>query len=117
MTRRDDINEIGLFNANFPRAEDLELWLRFLRHNKKMYNLQENLVYYRIPDKQFENRGSMHYSYNYIARKRHSKFIWPLHVRFFSLLGYFLISHVPKYIIENILNLQIANKIKRVEIN
>jgi glycosyltransferase involved in cell wall biosynthesis len=117
MTRRSDINETGLFDTHFPRAEDLELWLRFLAHNKKMHNLQENMVYYRIPEKQFQNRGSLHYRYNYIARKRHSKFIWPSHVRFFSLLGYFVISHVPKFIIESILNLQIANKIKRVEIN
>ncbi len=117
MTRRKDIDEIGMFNHQFPRAEDLELWLRFLIHNKKMHNLQENLVYYRIPAKQFENRGSVHYTNNYIARKRYSKLIWPLHERLFSLFGYFIISHVPNFVIESILNFKIANKIKRVEIN
>jgi hypothetical protein len=116
MTRRTDLDEIGSFDTQFPKAEDLDLWLRFLTHKKRMHNLQENLVYFRIPVKQFEKRGSDHYKYNYITRKKYSKYIWPFHERLFSLFGYFFISHAPDVIIEGILNLAIANVIKKVDI-
>ena len=35
MVRKKDLEDIGLFNNNFHKAEDFELWLRFLAHNKK----------------------------------------------------------------------------------
>ena len=117
MTRRKDFDEVGFFNAQFPKAEDLELWLRFLVHKKKMYNLQENLVYFRVPNEEVKKRGPKHYKYNYIARKKYSKFIWPFYERFLSLIGYFLISHAPAIVIKSILNHTISNKIKSVEIN
>lgn len=117
LTRKKDLDVIGFFNPQFPKAEDLELWLRFLVQNRKMYNIQENLVYFRIPDEQVEKRGHLHYRYNYLARKKYSKFIWTFHERLPSLIGYFLISHVPDIIIKVILSRKISNKIKNVEIN
>lgn len=117
MTRRKDIDVIGLFNPMFPKSEDLELWLRFLVQNKKMYNIQENLVYFRIPDEEVEKRGHLHYRYNYIARKKYSKFIWAFPERLPSLIGYFLLSRAPDIVIKMILSRKISNKIKNVEIN
>lgn len=117
MTRKADFDDIGLFNPQFPKAEDLELWLRFLVRDRKMYNIQENLVYFRIPDKQVEKRGHRHYKYNYLARKKYSKFIWLFHERLPSLIGYFLISHAPDTIIKVILSHKISNKIKNVKMN
>lgn len=115
MTRRQDLEEVGSFDTQFLNAEDLELWLRFLARNKRMHNLQENLVYYRIPDDQFVNRSSRHYTFNYMARKRHGRLIWAFHERAISILAYYMISHVPAFIIERLLNLSIANRIKRVQ--
>lgn len=117
MLRRKDLDEVGLFDSAFFKAEDFELWLGFLANDKKMHNLQENLVYYRIPTKHSEKRGNIHWKNNYIARKRHSKFIWPLHERFFSLFFYLIISHIPNIFLDNLLNLKIVNKIKNIKMN
>mgnify|MGYP001590873640 CR=1 FL=1 len=112
MTRKKDMEDAGLFDAGFPKAEDLDLWLRFLALNKKMYNIQENLVYYRMLANHYEKRSSLHYKSNYIARKRHSRFIWPLHIRFFSLFFYFFISHIPDGLLCRLVNLKISYKLK-----
>jgi GT2 family glycosyltransferase len=116
MLRRRDLDEVGFFDSRFSKAEDFELWLRFLAHNKRMYNFQENLVYYRIPSSHNERRGRVHWINNYIARKRHSKFIWPAHQRMLSTLLYFLISHIPDGSLDNLLHFKIIDKIKNIRI-
>ncbi len=117
MMRRKDLQDIGLFDSHFYKAEDFELWLRFLANNKKMYNLQENLVYYRIPASHNDRRGRIHWKNNYIARKRHSKFIWPLRQRLLSEILYFIISYAPGVFLESLLNFKIVNNIKKIRMN
>jgi len=113
--RKKDIDEVGLFDDRLYKAEDFELWLRFLVHNKRMHNLQENLIYYRMPSEHNEKRGSMHWRNNYIARKKYSKLIWPLHIRFLSLLLFFLVSRLPDVFLDYLLNLKIAERIKHIK--
>jgi glycosyltransferase involved in cell wall biosynthesis len=117
MTRKKDLIEVGYFNSTFSKSEDFELWLRFLVKNKKMYNLLENLLYYRVPLKNNIKRSRLHWKNNYIARKRHSRFIWPIHKRFYSLFLYFFISKIPGIFLNNLLNLKITNRIKNIKIN
>src|SRR3972149_9653778 len=57
MTRMKDLKKIGLFDEHFSKAEDFELWLRFLVGKKKMYNLRDHLVYYRVLTNSNEKRG------------------------------------------------------------
>jgi glycosyltransferase involved in cell wall biosynthesis len=116
MLRRRDLDEVGFFDSRFSKAEDFELWLRFLALNKRMYNFQENLVYYRIPASHNDRRGRVHWKNNYIARKRHSKFIWPAHQRVLSTLLYFFISHIPEGSLDNLLQFKIIDKIKNIRI-
>ncbi|MBI3378871.1 MAG: glycosyltransferase [Nitrospirae bacterium] len=115
MFRKKDIDEVGLFDDRLYKSEDFELWLRFLAHNKKMHNLQENLIYYRMPALHNEKRGHMHWRNNYIARKRYSRLIWPLHLRFLSLLLFFLVSRLPDVFLDYLLNLKIAERIKHIK--
>ena len=117
ILRRKDIAEAGLFENKFYKAEDFELWLRFLAYNKKMYNLQENLVYYRTQDNSNKKRGTLHFKNVYISRKRYSKRIWPLHIRFASLLLFFLVSHIPNVFLDYLLNLRIVNKLRDIKIS
>jgi glycosyltransferase involved in cell wall biosynthesis len=112
MVRSKDLKEIGLFDSRLVKSEDFELWLRFLARNKKIYNLQENLLYYRIPAN--EKRPKIHWINNYVARKRFGKYIWPWHQRMISLSAYCLISHAPPVLLNNILDLKVANKIKKI---
>jgi glycosyltransferase involved in cell wall biosynthesis len=117
MTRKKDLIEVGYFNSTFSKSEDFELWLRFLVKNKKMYNLLENLLYYRVPLKNNIKRSRLHWKNNYIARKRHSRFIWPIHKRFYSLFLYFFISKIPGIFLNNLLNLKITNRTRNIKIN
>ena len=113
MIRRRDLKEIGLFDSKLIKAEDIELWLRFLAHGMIMHNVQENLLYYRVQRKN-ERREKVHYRNHYGARKRHSRFIWPWHERFFSLFIYFILSHIPHSYLQYLLALGIVDKIKRI---
>jgi glycosyltransferase involved in cell wall biosynthesis len=117
MVRRKDLEDIGFFNSDFLKAEDLELWLRFLVKHKRMHNLQESLVYYRIQGNQNVKRGNVHWKNIYIARKKYSKFIWPFYQRFLSLFFWFIISLIPDNFLDGLLNLKIVNKIKNISMN
>ena len=113
--RKKDIDEVGLFDDRLYKAEDFELWLRFLAKNKIMHNLQENLVYYRIQDNSNKKRGTLHFRNVYISRKRYSKLIWPLHIRFLSLFLFFLVSRIPNVFLDYLLNLRIVSRIKNIK--
>ena len=116
ILRRRDIAEVGLFEDKFYKAEDFELWLRFLANNKRMYNLQENLVYYRIQDNSNRKRGILHFKNVYISRKKYSKLIWPLRIRVLSLLLFFLVSCIPNVFLNYLLNLRIASKLRNIKL-
>jgi glycosyltransferase involved in cell wall biosynthesis len=117
MMRRRDIEEVGFFDNNFYKAEDFELWLRFLANKKIMHNLQENLVYYRIPSNHNEKRHSIHWKNNFIARKRYSKFIWPFYRRLFSMSFYYITSKIPDRFLNDLFNIQIVNRIRNIRMN
>ena len=117
MTRMKDLKKIGLFDEHFSKAEDFELWLRFLVGKKKMYNLRDHLVYYRVLTNSNEKRGRIHYKNYHIARKRYSKQIWPFHLSFLSLSFSFVISHIPNILLNVLLNLSLVNKMKSIERN
>lgn len=117
IVMKKDIEEVGFFDSQFNKAEDFELWLRFLAHNKRMHNLQENLVYHRISTNPNKRRGSIHWKNNFIARKRHSKFIWPFHQRLLSNFFYYVISQIPDSLLANLFNFKIVNKIKDIRLN
>ena len=115
--RRKDIEDIGFYDSEFTKAEDFELWLRFLANHKKMHNLQEKLVYYRTPTNQNEKRGRVHWQNNYIARKRYSKLIWPIHKRMGSLLMYFMICNMPNGLIDRLMNMTMLSKFRNITMN
>jgi glycosyltransferase involved in cell wall biosynthesis len=114
MVQKKDLIDVGVFNNNISRAEDFELWLRFLVKDKEMYNIQEKLVYYRIPVDFDYKRGTIHYKNYYAALKEHSKFIWPFYERFFSLVFFFVISMLPNYFLNYLVNTSIIKKIKNI---
>ena len=115
MFRKKDIDEAGLFDDRLYKSEDFELWLRFLAYNKKMHNLQENLIYYRMPALHNEKRGHIHWRNNYTARKRYSRLIWPFHIRFLSLLLFFFVSRLPDTLLDYLTNLKIVERIKHIK--
>ena len=115
MVRRKDIDEVGLFNEKFTKAEDFELWMRFLRSNKRMHNIQQKLVYYRLPPKGVSKRNRIHLRNIYAARLKYSKSIWNFYLRFPSLFFWFLASRIPEGILDSLLHFRIVNHIKKIK--
>jgi glycosyltransferase EpsE len=115
MLRRKDLKQVGLFNDSFKKAEDFELWMRFLKSSKKMYNIQERLVYYRLPSKGASKRNKMHLINIYAARIKYSKFIWNFSERFPSLFLWFLISQIPGDLLDVLLKSKIINHMKNIK--
>ncbi len=114
VVKRKDLLDVGLFDENYNKAEDLELWLRFLSKGKKMHNIQKKLVYYRSPENENLKRGREHYRNYYSAIKKHGKNIWPLHFRIFSLSMFYLIQLIPNYFLSYLLSTSIVHKIKNI---
>jgi len=112
MVRRKDLDEVGSFDPGLMKAEDMELWLRFLRHGKKMHILQEYLVYYRLPMGDSSKRNKLHMQNVYSARKKHGRYIWSFRQRVFSMLLWFIISHIPDGFIDYILNSNITKRMR-----
>ena len=115
MTRLKDLMEVGLFDERFSKAEDVELWLRFLARKKKMYNLPDHLVYYRVMSNNNEKRGRTHYQNFYLARKRYNSQIWPVYLSSLSLSFFFLVSHIPNAMLDVLLNLGVTEKLKSIK--
>ncbi len=117
MMRREDVEETGFFNGELAKAEDFELWLKCLAVNKKMHNIQEKMLYYRVPAKHNEKRGRLHWGNNYIARKKYGKSIWPLHQRVVSQSLFYIASRVPDVFIDKVINMKLSHKIRNIRIN
>ena len=115
IVKRKDLLEVGLFDENYNKAEDMELWLRFLSSDKKMSNMQENLVFYRVPEDENMKRGSEHYQNYYTALKNNGKNIWPYYMRVPSLIIFFLIQLFPERLLSYLLQLELVHKIKNIK--
>lgn len=57
--KKTAVLKVGNYNINnLLPCEDFDLELRLLKHYGKIYNIQENLVYYRIHDEQVTANGN-----------------------------------------------------------
>ena len=117
MLRRKDLLEVGFFNENYAKAEDLDLWLRFLSNKKKMYNIQENLTYYRTTLNANQKRGREHYINYYKTFKANSKNIWSFNERFLSLAFFYLVSSLPNFFLNIFSNMKLVKSWKKIAIS
>lgn len=117
LLRRVALVDVGNFNDKLFKAEDFDLWLRFLAHDKKLYNLQDKLVYYRTPKNFNSKRGHIHYKNYYTALRKHSKFIWSFHERSLSLFLFFIVGHTPNFLLDLLINLNVVNRIKKIKLD
>ena len=115
LLRKKDLLEIGLFNEDLKKAEDFELWLRFLAKKKQMYNIQKKLVFYRSPNDENLKRGREHYKNYYNVFKRNSKNIWPLYKRIIPLLLFYVIKLLPNNILSILLNTKFVFMLKKIK--
>jgi len=74
MMRRSIIDQGFLYDENFSKAEDLELWLRLMKNNHKIYNLEQSLLSYRVVGNFSDKRFGENFQYNFRARRKN--FSW-----------------------------------------
>lgn len=48
MIRRDALQSVGGYNESFTYAQDLELWVRFMRYGHTLGNIEKCMISYRI---------------------------------------------------------------------
>ena len=54
MIRKTSLEKIGNYNEDFERCQDYELWFRFFDQWFKIWNIQENLLNYRVFSEQWK---------------------------------------------------------------
>lgn len=117
MVRRSDMSQVGFFDDKLFKAEDFDLWLRFLVNDKKMHNLQDKLVFYRTHPNDNKKRGHIHYKNYFAALKKHGKFIWPFYQRFIAQFLFFIVNNIPNYLLDYLLNLRIVKRMKNIRMH
>jgi glycosyltransferase involved in cell wall biosynthesis len=113
ILRSNVFEKFGTYNEEFHQAEDLELWLRFLRNGCIFHNLQEELLNYHISylNSPLEGRSSRHFSFNYQARKMHNIYVFSFARARISLLAFWIMSKIPNALYRPI-DIFFSNKIK-----
>ena len=99
MMRRSIIDKGFLYDETFPKAEDLELWLRLMKNGFKIYNIDSFLLKYRIIGNPSDKRLGENFKYNFKARKKNFSWRYPI----FSLISLFfakIYCLLPKKIID-----------------
>jgi len=69
MIRKQVLDEIGAYDADFRRAEDYELWFRADKNNVLLFNLQEVLLDYKMASS--VKRDDLNWKMNLILKKKY----------------------------------------------
>jgi glycosyltransferase involved in cell wall biosynthesis len=62
LMKKEDLVSVGRYNGNLKYGQDYELWLRFLRNNKKIFVLSSELYYLRKHQKSVTVKSAFHQS-------------------------------------------------------
>ena len=106
MMKREIVDLGYLYDTNYCRAEDLELWLRLVKNGYEIYNLPDILLNYRISNNFIKKRSGQHHINNFKARYKNFTWRYPI-ISILSLLVsgfYFLIPGFIKKLIYSIEN-------------
>jgi glycosyltransferase involved in cell wall biosynthesis len=78
MMRRRIIDNGFFYDTDFKKAEDYELWLRLMRNNYVLGNLEEKLFRYRITTNMTKKRNRQHFAYALKAKWKNFDLRHPL---------------------------------------
>jgi len=77
MRRKICDENVPLYDEQFQKAEDLELWLRLMKNGYKLYNIQEPLFCFRVLGNYAEKRNYRHFAFNLRARLKNFTWRYP----------------------------------------
>lgn len=112
MFRRKILKGGEGYDLNFPKSEDLELWLRMIRKGCKFGNLADVLVAYRVPEGNCEKRPRLHWRCVVRARWMHGNIIWGLGTVGAGILVFSVLSVLPTFIYRIIVGTERSKRIK-----
>lgn len=82
MFRRRIVAEGFRYDPTFPKAEDLEFWLRLRNHGYRLGNMDEMLLNYRVLDSMVVKRDRTQFKWNFRARRRNLSLKYALYDMF-----------------------------------
>jgi glycosyltransferase EpsE len=97
MMRRSIVDSGIYYDEGFKRSEDLELWLRLLKKDIKLYNIKETLYDFRIDDDYASKRSKVHFQYNLNARLKNFTWKYPI-TGIVGILISFMYMNTPLFI-------------------
>jgi len=110
MFRKDSAEKVGNYRTEFEGCEDLDLWIRILRHGK-IFSMSDFLTYYRVHENQITVRSNL-YDKELHLRILYLKelFRLPLNLSLFSILQLFRI--IDLFLMRSRVVSQLRRKIK-----
>lgn len=110
MFRKDSAEKVGNYRTEFEGCEDLDLWIRILRHGK-IFSMSDFLTYYRVHENQITVRSNLY------DNELHLRFLYlkelfrlPLNLSLFSILQLFRI--IDLFLMRSRVVAQLRRKIK-----
>lgn len=111
MIKKKCFDDYGYYNESFIFAEDIELWLRLLKHGCIFHNLNKKLLNYRVTDID-ETRIKTHWKFNFMARRMYVFSIWNTFTAYVCILVAFVLAKAPLFMMSFITGNKFSNFLK-----
>jgi len=105
MFKSDFFKQYGVYNPEFKKSQDYELWLRASNNGAKLKNIDKKLIKFRTSDDLIVRRKNEQ-KYNMMIKKEHLSGL----KYYISILPNILILILPVFILDILLKIKTANK-------
>ncbi len=105
MMKKDFFAKFGVYNPEFKKSQDYELWLRATKNGAKIKNIDKNLIKFRISDDLIQRRKNEQ-RYNMMIKKEYLSGV----KYYIAILPNILILFLPVFMLDILL--KIKNKAK-----
>ena len=76
MFRRGIVDAGHRYDESYPKAEDLDFWIRLYNEGYRFNNLPDTIVNFRVESDFIEKRVTNHDQENYVLKAREDNFTW-----------------------------------------
>lgn len=93
MFRKNIVQTVGGYSEKYHLFEDYYLWIRILKSEAVVANIEESLVYMRVPVEMYQRRGGIQYAKDMLS------FRWWMYTSGWSGFGDFIVSAIPQTLV------------------
>ena len=101
MMRKSVLDRIGLYDPDFRKAEDYELWLRALKRGVVIENVDRVLIRYRVSEDYSRKRDADNWLFGIKAKLMHFSWRDPLRSLAGIALSFFLLV-IPARLLDSL---------------